>query len=167
MQKILGTPFLWSATALLLVGLLAQPLLASNGQIVQQAEDLSSLGRDSSDRHIPIVLMFSSRHCEYCERLEAEFLVPMKRSGEYEDKALIRKLDLDRLTRVVDFNGEKIDAEALADRYDVDVTPTVVFLDHQGRQLAKRLIGLGNVFFYGGLLDEAIEIAHGKLHIQP
>jgi hypothetical protein len=33
----------------------------------------------------------------------------------------------------------------------------VVFLNHQGKELAERLIGITTRDFYGGFLDEAIE----------
>ncbi|UCE90318.1 MAG: hypothetical protein JSW10_05755, partial [Pseudomonadota bacterium] len=50
-----------------------------------------------------------------------------------------------------------------AQRYSAFVMPTVVLVDHRGRELAPRLVGVTTPDFYGGDLDDAIDTALGRL----
>ena len=46
---------------------------AAQGEL-RIANDLHGLGRESDRRTIPVVLFFSSEHCEYCDLVRDEFL---------------------------------------------------------------------------------------------
>lgn len=127
--------------------------------IVEEVDDFFSLARQSEQRHLPILLMFSAEHCGYCMRVEEEFLKPMLRSGDYEDKVLIRKIKIDNFDNVRDFDGKQISIDAFSARYNVVVTPTVAFLDSHGAQLAPKRVGLSTPDFYGGYLDQSIDAA--------
>lgn len=127
--------------------------------IVEEVDDFFSLARQSEQRHLPILLMFSAEHCGYCMRVEEEFLKPMLRSGDYEDKVLIRKIKIDSFDNVRDFDGKQISIDAFSARYNVVVTPTVAFLDSHGAQLAPKRVGLSTPDFYGGYLDQSIDAA--------
>ena len=83
----------------------------------------------------------------------------MLRSGQYVDKVLIRRVELDGNQPIRDFNGESLSVRAFASRYKVFVTPTVVFIDGEGRVLTDSLIGIATVHYYGGYLDDAIDAA--------
>ncbi len=135
------------------------PVFASDDIKVEEVIDFSRLGDESRDKRLPILLMFSAEHCSYCIRLEEDFLKPMLRSGDYEDKILIRKLKIDDFTAIRDFKGESVTPGEFAERYRVYVTPTVVFLDGEGSQLAKKRVGLSTPEFYGGYLDQSIDTA--------
>lgn len=130
---------------------------ASHG--IEEVRDFAQIGRLISEKRLPMVLMFSSSHCGYCVRLEQEFLIPMQISGDYAQRALIRKMKIDYGNSVRDFDGKPIDADEFAERYNITVTPTVVFLDGQGRQLAAKQVGLTTPDFYGGYLDASIDTA--------
>ena len=126
---------------------------------VPVATDLQQLGIQASDRRLPILLSFSAIDCSYCELLEEEFLEPMLLGGEYTDKIIIRKLVLDNGSRVGDFSGRQIDATRLSDRYRIYVTPTMLFVDSEGRELAERMVGINTPELFGGYLDNCIETA--------
>ena len=126
---------------------------------VPVATDLQQLGIQASDRRLPILLSFSAIDCSYCELLEEEFLEPMLLGGEYTDKIIIRKLVLDNGSRVGDFSGRQIDATRLSDRYRIHVTPTMLFVDSEGRELAERMVGINTPELFGGYLDNCIETA--------
>ncbi len=126
---------------------------------VQEVGDFSTLGRQADRQRMPILLMFAADFCTYCERLEEDFLKPMLRSGDYVDKVLIRKFHIDGHDRVNDFSGKAIDPVEMAERYAVSVTPTVVFIDGDGVELAPKRVGLTTPDFYGGYLDDAIDQA--------
>jgi thioredoxin-related protein len=131
----------------------------ANLRVVEEVRDFSQLADTLNEKRLPLMLMFSSDHCVFCERLEQEFLIPMQISGDYEQRVVIRKLKMKYGNSVVDFNGQRLDANLLAKRYNVSVTPTVVFLDGSGQQLTAKHVGLMTPDFYGGYLDESIDIA--------
>ena len=120
-------------------------------------------GRLAEDRRLPVMLLFSADYCGFCARLTEEFLIPMHRSGEYRDRVLIRELKIDSYVTVRDFGNEPTMPEDLAYRYNISVTPTILFLDHRGRELTTRMVGLGTVDFFGLYLDAAIDSARARL----
>lgn len=123
---------------------------------VLEVEDFSAIGQVSDKQRLPILLMFAADYCAYCEQLEEDFLKPMLRSGDYKDKVLIRKLRIDGNGTIRDFEGAETSPAAIAERYNVSLTPTVVFVDGKGVELAPKRIGLTTPAFYGGYLDDAI-----------
>jgi thioredoxin-related protein len=135
----------------------------SSGEIgVPVAADLRIVAARAERERLPILLVFSALHCEYCKQLEEAFLEPMRRSGHYTDRIIIRKLHLDNGSRVIDFTGRRVAATVLSDRYRVFVTPTILFLDAAGREVAERMVGINTPEMFGGYLDECIATAlHG------
>jgi thioredoxin-related protein len=123
------------------------------------ATDLQADGRKAREARLPLLLAFSSITCDYCRQLDVEFLRPMLISGDYTDKILIRRLLLDNGSRVIDFSGERVATTQLAERYRVFVTPTILFLDGDGRELAERMVGINTPEMYGGYLDICIDTA--------
>lgn len=126
---------------------------------VPVASDLYADGRLAHEKQLPILLSFSAGSCHYCDLLEEEFLRPMLLSHEYDDRILIRKLVLDNGSRVIDFTGQKIDATRLSDRYRITVTPTMLFVDENGTELAERMVGINTPEMFGGYLDNCIDTA--------
>ena len=126
---------------------------------VPVADNLHQDGRQALARQLPILLAFSADDCSYCELLEEDFLQPMLLSGEYEDRIIIRKLILDNGSDVMDFNGRQTEATRLSDHYRVFVTPTILFVDGNGRELAERMVGINTPELFGGYLDACVETA--------
>lgn len=100
--------------------------------------------------------MFSQKNCTYCEILEEQYLRPMLKSGEYKDKVIIRKVRIDSYDTLRHFNGSEIDVSDFAGDYRAYITPTMVFLDSNGRELTKRLMGVGTEGFFANEIDQAI-----------
>lgn len=133
---------------------------------VQESTNLQADGQLARNRQVPLLIMFAMQDCPYCVVVREEFLNPMLISGDYDNKVVIREIHTDSYLKLRDFNGKPVTSGALARRYDVSLVPTVVFVDAEGRELAKRLIGITTVDFYGGFLDEAIEASLIKLRQQ-
>jgi thioredoxin-related protein len=139
--------------------------LAASGQPprapteVPQAENLYRDAALASRRNLPIMLVFTGLVCSYCEELEALFIRPMLLSGDYTDKIIIRKLVVDNGSRVTDFSNQRVKTSDLAHEYGVYITPTILFVDADGRQLAERMVGINTVELYGGYLDQCIDTA--------
>ncbi len=145
---VFGCVFLWLFTAAL-----------QAETEVPIARNLQADGQLAHNRQLPILLAFSAIECSYCELLEEEFLQPMLLGGEYRDKIIMRKLVLDNGSRLADFSGQQIDATSLSDRYRIYVTPTILFVDEKGTELAERMVGINTPELFGGYLDDCIETA--------
>lgn len=130
---------------------------------IQDVSDLQHEGQLSQRQRLPLMLVFSASDCSYCKVLEEDFIKPMLISGDYTHKVLIRRVMIDAPGELRDFDGKPVSPDALARRYKVFVTPTVIFVDAQGRQLAKRLVGITNPYYYGGDLDHAIDESLARL----
>lgn len=130
---------------------------------ILSARDLSALSAQAADNKQVIMLEISASYCGYCELLEEEILKPMLRSGDYHDSVLIRKIELDGYYDIFDFTGDKTTPEKLVKHYRVPVTPTLLFLDSEGNEVAERILGINSLDFYGGYVDDAIEKALLKI----
>jgi thioredoxin-related protein len=126
---------------------------------VPYGTDLRQDGRQAQDRQLHILLVFSAATCAYCQQLEDAFLKPMLISGEYTEKVIIRRLLLDIGQYATDFDGTQREAAAIASRYRAWVTPTIVFIDGSGREVAERMKGINTPELFGGYLDACIDTA--------
>lgn len=153
---------------LLLALLLAVTTLAVAGRAsVPVARDLAADGRLAAERRLPILLVVAASDCAYCIQLEEDFLIPMLISGDYDDRVIIRKIEIDQANLLRDFDGRLVTTSELADRYRASLTPTLLFLDPQGRELVERMVGLTTPDFFGGYLDQAIDAARENLRARP
>jgi hypothetical protein len=130
---------------------------------VPLARNLEAAGQLAVSDCKPLLLEFSALACEYCRLLEVEILNPTLLNRDYDQRVLMRKLLIDRHDRLKGFDGDTVSAEQLARKYRVFVTPTLLFVDAQGRELADRMVGVTTLDFYGGYLDIALEDAQQKL----
>ncbi len=140
--------------SLLLSGLIAANAMADTQ--VNTSRDMYSNQQVASSQQMPVMIMFAAEDCPYCEILESEVLRPMLISGEYGGKVLIRKYMIDDGGKIRDFDGKMIDSDDFAERYNVFVTPTLVFLGYQGQQLAETIIGVNTLELFAGRVDDAI-----------
>ena len=154
--------FLRFALGLFMASLLSLPLLADDVRI-EKVTDLENLGEMAGERNLPILIMFSQEDCPYCTIMEESYLKPMLRSGEYADKVIIRKVKIDDMDTFTDFNGDRVESDHLTSRYRAWVTPTLIFVNGTGKQMAPKLVGIGTEGFFAGDIDNAIELALSKL----
>ena len=152
---------------LLVVLLLPEAVFSGDRSgVVPPVRDLYSLSKVAQARNLPILLMVSQDHCPYCELLKEEILNPMVISGDYINKAVMSVLTIDDSRQIIDFNGKKIEPRDIAVRYNATLTPTLLFLDYQGKEIQERMTGVNTVEMYGYYLDESIDEALEKLKIK-
>ena len=132
-------------------------------RLITLAESFTIDAKLSAEQHLPIVVFVSQRGCEFCAALRKHVLFPMIRSNELEGKGIIREVSLDDGFNVVDFGGETIAGADFAGRYAAYVTPTMLFLDSNGAEVAEKMVGIGNLEFYGFYLDAALKNARDML----
>ncbi|MGD2171577.1 MAG: thioredoxin fold domain-containing protein [Gammaproteobacteria bacterium] len=130
-----------------------------NGDAMVPAADLRVDARIARERGLVLMLEFSSADCAYCRKLEALFLLPMQRNPGYDDKVLIRSVSLDAYQTLIDFEGHTVDTREFAARYGASLTPTLVFLGPDGRELSEKLVGIWSEDFYGEFIDNRIDTA--------
>jgi hypothetical protein len=83
----------------------------------------------------------------------------MLKSGGYADKIIIREIIINTDSTLLDLDGSKISAASLADRYSTNVTPTLLFLGPDGKELTDRIVGINTIELFSYYVDQAIDEA--------
>lgn len=122
-----------------------------------EESDFQKLAIEMKQKSLGLVLMLHAEHCPYCAKMENEVLSPMVKSNDYDNKVLIRKLQIDEARDVVDFDGSIVEPSDISNRYDASLTPTLVFLDYKGNQKNEKMIGINTVELFGAYLDIEID----------
>jgi len=120
------------------------------------AEDLTVLGLKSNQQKLPILIMYAAKDCEYCQRLEEDLLGPMYNSAQYKNRVIIRKVMIDGIGDIKDFNGKFTGVEDFVSKNGVQVTPTLQFVDASGKQLVPEMVGYNTPELYSAYVDNAI-----------
>ena len=128
-----------------------------------QSQDLRDESRIVDESNLILVSEFSSEYCGYCRQLEQDFLMPMQRNSDYDDKILIRSVSMSDYEYLVDFEGRSVSNAEFASQYGVSVTPTLVFLDSNGVELTEKLVGFWSLDYFGGFIDNSIDEARENL----
>jgi thioredoxin-related protein len=147
---------------LLAVSLISGPAGADAVTMIAVA-DLREEARLARAGNLILVVEFSSEYCGFCRKLEELFLLPMQRNAEYNAKVLIRSISLDAYETLIDFDGRSMSTGEFAERYDVSLTPTLLFLNADGIEMSEKLVGIWSEDFYGGFIDNRIDEAREKL----
>ena len=126
--------------------------------------DLSQLSAQAKTEQKLIMLEVSASYCSYCRVLEENIIKPMLRSGDYNANVLIRRFELDSYAALKDFEGSQVTNDELAMRWDIQVTPTLIFLNSQNQEVSNRIIGVNSLDYFGSYVDNAID--HGLAAIR-
>ncbi|MEG7522605.1 MAG: thioredoxin fold domain-containing protein [Chromatiales bacterium] len=143
--------------------LLSCPAFSTEEIRIPITTDLQQDGRLSIQRQLPILLMVSQDHCPFCDLMKQEILHPMLLSGEYEEKIIMREILIDLGQDVTNFEGQREDASHFVHGYDVHLSPTLLFLNGEGSEVRKRMIGINTVEMFSFYLDAAIDEAMAQL----
>lgn len=124
-----------------------------------QQSDLHKLANLANQEKLPILLIVSQHHCPFCVRLKEEIIFPMQLSGDYRDKVIMAEILLDSADTIRDLTGDLVQPDEIGRSYEVWVTPTLLFLDHTGREVHKRMLGVNTIEMYSYYLDESLKAA--------
>lgn len=152
-----------SAGALILAwGLaLAGPVHAADGLV--QATSLAADARIAAERRIPILVVFTSPGCPYCDRVKAEYLVPMHKDPAYRKRALIREVTIGTDTPLIGFDGRRTTEGAFSAAHKVFMVPTVMVFDARGTPVGEPIVGLLSPDYYFGYLESAIDAGIARM----
>lgn len=105
----------------------------------------------------PLILFFTQDHCLYCQFVIEEQLKPLMRNDIQKHQFIVRSVETGFGDTVIDFNGNKIDLSEIERRYNIYVTPAVVFINHNGNEIAPAVIGVANTQMYSEDFDASLE----------
>ena len=146
-----------AARALILACGLALAGLAGAADGLVQAKDFKADARTAAQRKVPILVIFTSPGCHYCERVKNEYLIPMHKDPAYRKRAIIREVTVGATTPLTDFDGTVTTEGAFAAGHKVYMVPTIKVLDTRGGDTGEAIVGLLTPDYYFGYLEAAID----------
>lgn len=126
---------------------------------IPEGVDFSADGQLARTEKRIIMLLISQEHCPFCVQIKDQILYPMIRAGDYKDELLMREIFIDLDRSAIDFRGNEGSARDLAVQYGADLTPTLLFLGHDGKELTERMVGIYTPEMYFYYVDESIKQA--------
>jgi thioredoxin-related protein len=121
--------------------------------------DLRQAAAQASARGEPLLLMVSLPGCPWCELLRRNYLTPMRAEGVAAFEFMINE----RSQRIADFKGQQITPAAWSETMKVRITPTLLFFNAQGSEIAPRIEGVASADFIGAILDERLATARERI----
>ncbi len=121
--------------------------------------DMRRAAQQANARGEPLVLMVSLPGCPWCELLRRNYLTPMRAEGVAAFELMVN----DRSTMLLDFNAQRLTPAALSDALNIKITPTLLFFNTQGQEIAPRMEGVASADFIGAILDERLATARARI----
>lgn len=136
--------------------------LAKAGDDIAYARDWPADAQTMRNKGTVLLVIFTRPDCPYCDRLMAEYLIPMQRNKSYQTRVLMRQIEVGGEDPLIDFSGKPITHAQFAARSRAALTPTIKLFDASGVELSNPIIGYTTPDLYGGYLDQAIDEAYLK-----
>jgi len=143
--------------ALILAWGLALSGAASAASELVHAKNFQADARTAAKRQVPILVVFTSPGCPYCERVKREYLAPMHKDPAYRSRVVIREVTLGATTPLTGFDGMPTTEGAFAAAHKVFMVPTVMVFDTHGAAASEAIVGLLTADYYFGYLEAAID----------
>ncbi|MBN2647832.1 MAG: thioredoxin family protein [Thiotrichales bacterium] len=157
----LGTAFGLTG-ALLFYGIVHSTPSAS----LPELENLPALSAQAKQKELPILLLFSAQWCEYCTVLKEQVLEPMMLGGLYEGRYVyLRQVSLEEDHPIVDWHGKTLTKRQWAYQLGADLTPTLLFVDGNGKEVAERITGIPELTLFAGLIHNRLNQAYQNMEL--
>jgi len=121
------------------------------------ASNFNADAKLATQRQVPILIVFTSPGCHYCDRVKQEYLVPMHKDPAYRKRAIIREVTVGATTPLTGFDGAATTEGAFAAAHKVFMVPTIKVLTPQGGDTGEAIVGMLTPDYYFGYLEAAIE----------
>lgn len=152
-----------AAKALILAWGFSLPGMAGAAEGLVHARNFQSDARVAAKRGVPILVVFTSPFCQYCDRVKREYLIPMHKDPAYQDRVIIREVTVDAATPLTGFNGERTTEAEFAAAHKVFMVPTVKVFNTRGGDASEAIVGLLTPDYYFGYLEAAIDEGLAKV----
>ena len=130
---------------------------ASAADGLVHASNFMADGKLAVQRKVPILVVFTSPGCHYCERVKQDYLLPMHKDPAYRKRVIIRELTVGATTPLTGFDGVATTEGAFAATHKVFIVPTVKVLTPQGDDSGEAIVGMLTADYYFGYLEAAID----------
>lgn len=127
-----------------------------------KAENLQADAQQAATDKKPIVLFFTLPNCSYCRIVRYDYFLPLLKQRSGNDQPIIREISVTGQNRVTLFDGQRLTETELAERYKVQMTPTVLFVNHEGEVVGNSILG-GDHANYIALFDKSLAEASTKM----
>jgi hypothetical protein len=107
----------------------------------------------------PLVMLVSLPGCVWCELLRRNYLGPMRLEGVHAFQITIN----DKKQVVDNFQGQPSHGANIATAHQAKFTPTLMFFNAQGQEIAKRIEGVASVDMVGALIDARLATARQQI----
>lgn len=121
------------------------------------AKNFRTDARLAAQRQVPIMVLFTTPSCPYCDIVKRDYLVPMHRDRANRSRVIIRELTVNSNAPLTGFDGKPTTEAAFAAAHKIFVVPTVMVFDPRGEPVGEPIVGLLIPDFYFGYLEAAIE----------
>ncbi len=99
------------------------------------------------------LILFSRADCAFCRIVREHYLLPL--AAKRPPRLFLADIDIESRAMMTGWQRQRLTQAAFAASHGARLSPTVIFVDSQGRELAEPIVGLSNDFF-GAYLDAAI-----------
>ncbi len=127
-----------------------------------RADNLQTDAQQAVTDKKPIVLFFTLPNCSYCRIVRYDYFLPLLKQRTGNDQPIIREISVIGQNRVTLFDGQRLTETELAERYKVQMTPTVLFVNHEGDVVGNSILG-GDHPNYITLFDKSLAEASTKM----
>jgi thioredoxin-related protein len=117
-------------------------------------------------KKIPILVLYTSPGCPFCQRAKSEYLVPMLKDPAYKNKVIMREVDITSQSPLTLYNGNTSTGAAFAAQHKVAIVPTIKVINAQDAEVAEPIVGLLIPDYYFGYIDSAITGGIQKMRAQ-
>jgi len=105
----------------------------------------------------PMMVFFHASYCGYCQKIDDEFIIPMRLNPKYQGRLIIRRVQIDGDRTHIAADGNREGPEAFADRLDVRGVPYVLFFAPDGQRIGE-ITGTAPGF-YNHYLERNVDLA--------
>jgi thioredoxin-related protein len=117
--------------------------------------DWAGISNVARAEHSPILVVFNSETCGYCQRLKHEVIEPLTHNHN-QKLPLIREFDIYSKGKIIDFNGDPIRSRQFKRRYNIYAVPTLILLGPDGTPLTDPIVGYNSQKEYLELLQTSL-----------
>ena len=130
---------------------------------LRPADGLAQLAAEARSKRVPVLIAFMQESCPYCAVARRDYLQPLQTDPKWQQRVLIREIDVDRSTPLRDFTGAATTHRAFARSLDARRVPTLIFFDADGNRVGPPIIGLLLEDFYRLYIEQGIEAGLARM----